>query len=110
MAQSGFRHWTAQEEERLRELSDNKVFVFQIAAELGRSVWAVKARLKSLERTTKALSTRRHWTAEEDAVVCTLMDKGREAAEIAGKLQRTPQAIYARLQRLYRRRRPNSKR
>lgn len=108
MAQTGFRHWTPQEEERLRELSDNKVFVFQIAAELGRSVAAVKVRLKSLTR-TKTSSMRRHWTAEEDALVRTLMDKGTEAAEIAAKLNRTPQAIYARLQRLYRRRRPNTK-
>jgi len=43
-------------------------------------------------------------------MVGTLMDKGKEAAEIAAKLNRTPQAIYARLQRLYRRRRLNSKR
>jgi len=103
MAQNGFRHWTPQEEERLRELSGDKVFVFQIAAELGRSVWAVKARLKSLER-SKPLSTRRHWTAEEDVMVRNLMDEGKEAPEIARNLNRTPQAIYARLQRLYRRR------
>ena len=109
MAQNRFRRWTPQEEERLRELSNNKVFVFQIAADLGRSVSAVKDRLKSFER-TKPLSTRRHWTVEEDDTLCTLMDKGKEAAEIAAKLNRTPQAIYARLQRLYRMRRPNSKR
>jgi IS30 family transposase len=109
MSQNVFRHWTPQEEERLRELAGKKVFVFQIAAELGRSVLAVKVRLKSLER-TQTLSTRRHWTAEEDATVLTLMDQGKVAPEIARRLRRTPQAIYARLQRLYRRRQPNSKR
>lgn len=100
------RHWTPQEEERLRELS-GKVSVFQIAVELRRSVLAVEVRLKSLEQ-TKTLSTTRHWTAEEDATVLTLMDQGKKAPEIARKLRRTPQAIYARLQRLYRRRRLNS--
>jgi hypothetical protein len=107
MAQNGFRHWTPQEEARLRELLD-KVSVFQIAAELRRSVLAVKVRLKSLER-PKSLSTRRHWTTGEDATVLTLMDEGKEVPEIARKLRRTPQAIYARLQRLYRRRQPNAK-
>jgi DNA-binding NarL/FixJ family response regulator len=96
------RHWTPREEERLRELSGT-ISVFQIAAELRRSVLAVEVRLKSLER-TKTLSTTKHWTAEEDATVLTLMDQGKKAPEIARKLRRTPQAIYARLQRLYRRR------
>jgi IS30 family transposase len=109
MAQNVFRHWSQQEEERLRELAGKKVFVFQIAAELGRSVLAVKVRLKSLAR-KKTLSTRRDWTAEEDALVRTLMDEAKEAPEIARKLHRTPQAIYARLQRLYRRRRLDLKR
>ncbi|MBR1237368.1 hypothetical protein [Bradyrhizobium sp. AUGA SZCCT0182] len=108
MTQTAFRHWTMQEDERLREMARDRVFISEIAAELRRSVSAVEFRLKSLDR-SKSLSTRRHWTAQEDVVMRTFMDKGKEAAEIAADLHRTPQAIYARLQRLYRRRLTNSK-
>jgi IS30 family transposase len=44
----------------------------------------------------------RRWTPDEKAELDRLLDGGREAAEIAVALNRTRQAIYARLQRLYR--------
>jgi IS30 family transposase len=44
----------------------------------------------------------RRWTPDEKAELDRLLDAGREAAEIAVALNRTRQAIYARLQRLYR--------
>ena len=44
----------------------------------------------------------RRWTTDEKAEFDRLLDAGKEAAEIADVLNRTRQAIYARLQRLYR--------
>ena len=42
----------------------------------------------------------RRWTADEQKKLDDLLKAGKEAAEIAIALQRTRQAIYARLQRL----------
>jgi IS30 family transposase len=42
----------------------------------------------------------RRWTVNEKAELDRLLDAGKEAAEIAAALNRTRQAIYARLQRL----------
>ena len=47
---------------------------------------------------------RRHWTPDEDNQLKVMLDAGKIAPEIGLKLARTPQAIYARLQRLYRKR------
>ena len=44
----------------------------------------------------------RRWTSDEKAELDRLLDAGKEAAEIAVALNRTRQAIYSRLQRLYR--------
>jgi len=44
----------------------------------------------------------RRWTSDEKTELDRLMDAGKEAAEIAVALNRTRQAIYARLQRLHR--------
>jgi IS30 family transposase len=44
----------------------------------------------------------RRWTSDEDSELDRLLDAGKEAAEIAVTLNRTRQAIYARLQRIYR--------
>jgi hypothetical protein len=46
----------------------------------------------------------RPWTSDEVAELGQLLDAGKEPAEIAVALSRTRQAIYARLQRLYRKR------
>jgi hypothetical protein len=46
----------------------------------------------------------RRWTSNEEAELDRLLDAGKEAAEIAVVLNRTRQAIYARLQRIYRKR------
>jgi IS30 family transposase len=48
------------------------------------------------------------WTSEEEIQLRDMMDVGITAAEISLKLNRTKQAIYARLQRVYRLRRPKS--
>jgi IS30 family transposase len=50
----------------------------------------------------------RHWTSEEEIQLRDMMDAGITEAEISLKLNRTKQAIYARLQRVYRLRRPKS--
>jgi hypothetical protein len=47
-------------------------------------------------------SARRPWTPEDQEELDALLNAGREAAEIAVTLNRTRQAVYARLQRLYR--------
>ena len=52
---------------------------------------------------------RRRWTSEEDKELKVMLDAGKFAPEIALKLNRTPQAIYARLQRLYRERTETSR-
>ena len=49
----------------------------------------------------------RRWTAVEESQLQELLAAGMTAPEIARKLKRTAQAIYARLQRLYRKRNPS---
>ena len=44
----------------------------------------------------------RRWTFDENAELDRFLDAGKEAGEIAVALNRTRPAIYARLQRLYR--------
>jgi IS30 family transposase len=44
----------------------------------------------------------RPWTPDEERKLDELLDAGKEAAEIAVLLNRTRQAVYARLQRRYR--------
>jgi IS30 family transposase len=46
----------------------------------------------------------RRWTADEERKLDELLNADKEAAEIAVVLNRTRQAVYARLQRLYRKR------
>jgi DNA-binding NarL/FixJ family response regulator len=46
----------------------------------------------------------RPWTLDEEKKLDDLLEAGKDAAEIAVELKRTRQAIYARLQRLYRKR------
>ena len=46
----------------------------------------------------------RRWTPDEDRKLDELLDAGKEAAEIAVAINRTRQAVYARLQRVYRKR------
>lgn len=48
--------------------------------------------------------TRRRWTSEEAQKLEEMLDAGKEAAEIAVALKRSRQAIYAQLQRVYRKR------
>ena len=49
-------------------------------------------------------STRRRWTSEEGRKLEELLKAGKEAAKIAVILNRSRHAIYARLQRTYRKR------
>ena len=46
----------------------------------------------------------RRWTAAEEDKLREMLDAGMKVPNIARKLNRTAQAIYARLQRIYRRR------
>jgi hypothetical protein len=47
----------------------------------------------------------RRWTPEEEKQLQDMLDAGMKAAKVGEKLKRTRQAIYARLQRIYRTRR-----
>jgi DNA invertase Pin-like site-specific DNA recombinase len=49
----------------------------------------------------------RRWTPAEEKQLRDMLDAGMTAAEAARKLERTRQAIYARLQHLYRKRYPS---
>ena len=53
---------------------------------------------------TEAKPARRRWTPDEEKRFQDMLDAGKTALEISRKLKRTVQAIYAHLQRLYRRR------
>jgi len=53
---------------------------------------------------------RRPWTVDEQKKLDDLLEAGKTVVEIALVLQRTRQAIYARLQRRYRKRRKPSTR
>ena len=46
----------------------------------------------------------RRWTPDEERKLDELLDAGKEATEIAVAINRSRQAVYARLQRLYRKR------
>ena len=46
----------------------------------------------------------RRWTRDEERKLDEFLNAGKEAAEIAVALNRTRQAVYARLQRIYRKR------
>jgi hypothetical protein len=54
------------------------------------------------EGMTAPSPTRRRWTSEEEQKLDQLLDAGMEAAEISVILNRSRQAIYALLQRRYR--------
>jgi hypothetical protein len=49
----------------------------------------------------------RRWTSAEEKQLTELPDAGMTASEIAPRINRTTQAIYARLQRIYISRHPN---
>jgi IS30 family transposase len=46
--------------------------------------------------------TTRRWTSDEDSKLDELLDAGKGATEIAQAVNRTRQAVYSRLQRIYR--------
>ena len=52
----------------------------------------------------------RRWTADEQKKLDDLLEAGKTVVEIAPVLQRTRQAVYARLRRRYRKRRKPSTR
>jgi hypothetical protein len=64
--------------------------------------------LRDLRLRTKGMSAlrspTRRWTPDEERKLDAMLDADKEAAEIAVALNRTRQAVYARLQRLYRKR------
>ena len=51
---------------------------------------------------SESTPARRRWTPAEEERLRDMLDAGKTALEISRRLKRTIQAIYARLQRLYR--------
>jgi DNA-binding NarL/FixJ family response regulator len=73
-----------------------------------RAMWQHRSRDGQRRRfqmnTERDKPTSRRWTSDEENELDRLLNDGKEAAAIAKTLNRTRQAIYARLQRLYRKR------
>jgi DNA-binding NarL/FixJ family response regulator len=63
----------------------------------------VETRAEGEEMSASRQATRR-WSSDEERKLDELLDAGKEATEIAVALNRSRQAVYARLQRLYRKR------
>jgi len=69
---------------------------------------ASEFRLKGKSQMSPSTPTRQPWTVDEQKKLDDLLDAGKTVVEIAPVLQRTRQAVYARLQRRYRKRRKPS--
>jgi hypothetical protein len=95
MAQNSNRHWTPEDDNRLRELLASHVSFYDVALELGRDVAAVKARAQKFRREpephpsasqdTQGIDrrARRSWTEQD---VRTLRDLSRtETIELIAK-------------------------
>jgi hypothetical protein len=65
---------------------------------------ASEFRLKGESQMSPSTPTRQPWTVDEQKKLDDLLDAGKPVVEIAPVLQRTRQAVYARLQRRYRKR------
>jgi hypothetical protein len=81
-----------------RESFDRPTAIVRRAARLGLSI---RGMVKEMSHSRLA---RRRWTADEEKKLDELLEAGKDTREIAVALQRTRQAIYGRLQRLYRKR------
>jgi transposase len=68
------------------------------AARLGLSI---RGKVKEMSHSRPA---RRPWTADEEKKLDELVEAGKDTREMAVALQRTRQAIYSRLHRVYRKR------
>src|SRR5580704_9754733 len=68
-----------------------------------RTVTAGRTRAEGEEMSASRPATRR-WTSDEERKLDELLDAGKEATEIAVAINRSRQAVYARLQRLHRKR------
>jgi hypothetical protein len=104
MAQNSKRHWTAEDDTRLRELLTSGVSFSDIAVELGRDLAAVKAREQKLRRELESQPsasqdtqgidrrTKQSWTEQE---VRTLTDLSRTESidRIAKKLNRSVNSV-----------------
>jgi IS30 family transposase len=65
---------------------------------------ASEFRLKGKSQMSPSTPTRQPWTVDEQKKLDDLLDAGKTVVEIAPVLQRTRQAVYARLQRRHRKR------
>jgi DNA-binding NarL/FixJ family response regulator len=106
MAQNRHRHWTPEEDSRLRELASRTSF-FDIAIELERDLAAVKARAQQLrlapERVPSCASTsqdaqgidrrsKRSWTEQEVRVLREL-SRTESIEQIANQLDRSVSSV-----------------
>jgi hypothetical protein len=64
--------------------------------------------LEGESQMSSSMPTRQPWTVDEQKKLDDMLDAGKTVVEIAPVLQRTRQAVYAQLQRRYRKRREPS--
>jgi hypothetical protein len=110
--------WTAEDDDRLKTLIEANLSIHLIAAKMKRTTQGVRYRastlgisikrvwvgLKAKGKVTGPKHVGRRWTRAEEKQLQDMLDAGMTAGEAATKLERTRQSIYARLQRLYRKR------
>jgi hypothetical protein len=104
--------WTKEEDKRLLELQAAGKSSFSMAAELRRSVGALRGRLAILlarerftsnpEATQSKMPLRKRWTVDDDKRLMELRAKGARFNEIANVLGRTEAAIEQRAHTLKR--------
>jgi hypothetical protein len=97
--------WTAEDDKRLLKLLAARKSSFSIAAQLRRSIQAIRARLgilKAKERfagssgETRSTPGTKRWTLDDDRRLMELKAKGTSYIEIANTLGRTEAAIKGR--------------
>jgi DNA-binding CsgD family transcriptional regulator len=86
------KRWTAEEEQRLANLSKGNLSRGKIAQKLGRSVFSIKA------HSAKHETEQKKWTPEEEALLVSLASQPKDV--IAEKLGRSKCAIHLHLYRL----------
>jgi hypothetical protein len=96
--------WTAEEDKRLLRLQAARKSSFSIAAQLRRSVSAIRARLGALRAKqfaaasdeTWSMSGTKRWTLDDDKRLMELKAAGASLIEIANDLGRTEAAVKVR--------------
>jgi DNA-binding NarL/FixJ family response regulator len=103
------KDWSEEEISQLIEMVGQKIKVGEIAKVLGRHVSSARTKARALglimdrKGSKNTIKDRgRPWTAHEEQQLHDMLAVGKTAKDVAGRLNRSPSSIYARLQRHYR--------